>query len=36
MNFDAEQKKWEDEVLQPVISRFAERKERFETPSSVS
>ena len=35
MNFDAEQKKWEDEVLQPVISRFAERKERFETPSSI-
>lgn len=35
MNFDAEQKKWEDEVLQPVISRFAERKERFETPSGI-
>jgi methylmalonyl-CoA mutase N-terminal domain/subunit len=28
-------KKWEKEILQPTISRFAERKDNFETPSGI-
>jgi methylmalonyl-CoA mutase N-terminal domain/subunit len=35
MNFDDEMKKWEKEILQPTISRFAERKDNFETPSGI-
>jgi len=35
MSFEEEMKRWEDEILRPMISRFAERKETFETSSGI-
>lgn len=35
MDLEAERKKWEDEVLNPLISKYPERKPEFETPSGI-
>ena len=35
MTLESEEKKWEESVLKPVISRFPERKTEFETPSGI-
>lgn len=33
--FDDERKRWEQETLQPVVDKFPEREEEFQTPSSI-
>ncbi len=35
MNLDAELKRWEEQVLGPVIKRFPERKPQFTTPAGI-
>ncbi len=35
MDLESERKRWEEEVLRPVIRRFPERKPAFETPSGI-
>ena len=35
MDFDAEQKRWEEQVLGPVLRKNPERKPEFETPSGI-
>ena len=35
MDLESEQKKWEEEVLRPVLQKFPERKGDFETPSGI-
>jgi methylmalonyl-CoA mutase N-terminal domain/subunit len=35
MNIDAERKRWEDEVVNPQISKYPERQEEFLTPSQI-
>jgi methylmalonyl-CoA mutase, N-terminal domain len=35
MNLKSEQKRWEDEVLRPLINRFPERKPDFRTSSDI-
>ncbi|MCC6146776.1 MAG: methylmalonyl-CoA mutase [Anaerolineaceae bacterium] len=35
MNLNAEEKRWEEEILNPVLKRSAERKENFESPSGI-
>mgnify|MGYP002682071066 CR=1 FL=1 len=35
MDFDAEQKRWEEQVLNPVLRKYPERKPEFETPSGI-
>lgn len=35
MNLDSEKKRWEEQVLRPVLNKVPERRERFETPSGI-
>jgi methylmalonyl-CoA mutase, N-terminal domain len=35
MNLKSEKKRWEEQVLRPVVERFPERKEEFKTPSKI-
>ncbi|MBE3142719.1 MAG: methylmalonyl-CoA mutase, partial [Planctomycetes bacterium] len=35
MDLESERKKWEEEVLRPVLQKFPERKGDFETPSGI-
>lgn len=35
MSLESDQKRWEEEVLQPVLNKAPERKERFATPSGI-
>jgi len=35
MTIEKEYERWEDEILKPVINRFPERKENFETSSGI-
>jgi methylmalonyl-CoA mutase, N-terminal domain len=36
MSLESEEKRWEDELLNPVLKRFPERKPRFETLSGIT
>jgi methylmalonyl-CoA mutase N-terminal domain/subunit len=35
MSLESEQKRWEEEILNPAIKRFPERKPEFQTPSGI-
>ncbi|NPV76820.1 MAG: methylmalonyl-CoA mutase family protein [Anaerolineae bacterium] len=35
MSLDSEHKRWEEQILQPVLARSPERKQVFETPSGI-
>jgi methylmalonyl-CoA mutase N-terminal domain/subunit len=36
MTLESEKKRWEEEILCPILERFPERKEEFRTPSGIS
>ncbi|HOS53992.1 MAG TPA: methylmalonyl-CoA mutase family protein, partial [Anaerolineaceae bacterium] len=35
MNLESEKKRWDEEVVKPVVEKFKERKDEFTTPSGI-